>query len=328
MPTGNMADSTVSVVIPAFRVTAYIAQALDSVIAQTHPADEIVVINDGCPDTAALEAVLAPYRDRMVYRVQPNRGPAAARNAGIQAARGELIAFLDADDYWAPEFLARQTQYLRQHPDVDLVYTDAIFFSEAGRQLGTLMQMAPSTGEPNLQSLLDGTCTVATTTVMARRARLLAAGLFDEEIGNYSEDFDLWLRVAHSGGRIAYQREPLVHHRVHSNSLTAQRLQLPRGALRVLDKARASLQLAPAERAALERRHALIRADILAEEAKHLLLAGDYAGARGRMKEAVVARPTFKRRIAALGLRLAPALARQVLERRGGRAPNSAGRAL
>ena len=81
-------DPAVSVIVPAHRVTAYIAATLDSVLAQTRPDFEIVVVNDGCPDTAGLERVLESYRDRIVYRRQAAGGPSAARNAGIATARG------------------------------------------------------------------------------------------------------------------------------------------------------------------------------------------------------------------------------------------------
>ncbi|HSJ33204.1 MAG TPA: hypothetical protein VK933_17305, partial [Longimicrobiales bacterium] len=125
-----------------------------------------------------------------------------------------------------------------------------------------------------------------------------------------------WLRVAHSGGRIAYQRAPLVHHRVHDASLTAQPLQLPRGALRVLEKALRELQLTHAERAAIEWRMAIINADLLAEDAKRLLLAGDYRTAHERMQASAHLVPTRKRKLAALCIRWTPWLARQALQAR------------
>lgn len=317
-------DPAVSVVIPAFRVTEYIAQALDSVFAQTSEASEVIVVNDGCPDTIALDRVLEPYLDRVRYLKRENGGPAAARNTGIRAASGELIAFLDADDYWEPTFLERQMQYLRENPGVDLVYTDAFCFDAEGGVSSSLMQTSPSEGEATLHALLVGSCTVATTTVVARKSRLVTAGLFDEQIGNYSEDFDLWLRVAYSGGRIGYQRECLVHHRVHPASLTAQPLQLPRGALRVLQKARQQLDLPAAESAALDARIATINADVLAAEAKQFLLAGKYAAALDRMRASVRHVPSLKRRMVMTLLRLVPGLTRRAVARgRPGVAQNS-----
>src|SRR5215467_1463918 len=99
---------SVSVIIPAYNTARYIGEALDSVFGQTYRDFEVIVINDGSPDTEALEAVLRPYLDRIVYLKQENRGPAAARNLGIHQARGEYIAFLDSDDCWVEEYLARQ----------------------------------------------------------------------------------------------------------------------------------------------------------------------------------------------------------------------------
>src|ERR1044071_9453875 len=98
----------VSVIVPAYDVAEFIAEALDSVLAQTFDDYEIIVINDGSPDTKDLERALAPYLSRIVYIKQENRGVSAARNTGIKAARGSLIAFLDADDTWLPNYLEVQ----------------------------------------------------------------------------------------------------------------------------------------------------------------------------------------------------------------------------
>src|SRR5262245_40798347 len=101
-------DTLVSVIIPAYNVGNLIAQTIDSVLAQHYRNFEIRVVNDGSPDTPALEAALEPYRERITYIVQENAGPSAARNAGIEHARGELIAFLDGDDIWLPHCLTEQ----------------------------------------------------------------------------------------------------------------------------------------------------------------------------------------------------------------------------
>ena len=95
-------------VIPAYNVGSLIAQTLDRCSSQRYRNFEVVVVNDGSPDTPALEAALAPYRDRITYIPQENAGPSAARNAAIERARGELIAFLDGDDIWLPHYLSEQ----------------------------------------------------------------------------------------------------------------------------------------------------------------------------------------------------------------------------
>src|SRR5258705_13769750 len=109
-------DTLVSVVIPAFNVGDFIAQALDSVLAQKYRHFEIVVVNDGSPDTPVLEAALAPYRDRITYISQENAGPSAARNAGVERCRGDLIAFLDGDDIWLPDCLTEQVARANADP--------------------------------------------------------------------------------------------------------------------------------------------------------------------------------------------------------------------
>src|SRR6185436_15700253 len=99
----------VSIVIPAYNCAAYLDHTLRSIWAQTFRDYEVIVVNDGSPDTEALEAVLRPYRDRVVYLRQENRGASAARNTGIRASQAPLVAFLDADDAWEPEYLELQT---------------------------------------------------------------------------------------------------------------------------------------------------------------------------------------------------------------------------
>src|ERR1700751_944670 len=103
---------SVSVIIPSYNTAAYIAEALDSVFAQTFTDFEVIVVNDGSPDADELEAALAPFAARTQFISEGNRGASAARNAGIGVARGNYIALLDADDRWAPDFLERQVGYL------------------------------------------------------------------------------------------------------------------------------------------------------------------------------------------------------------------------
>src|SRR5260370_36425543 len=97
---------SVSVILPAYNTASLIAEALDSVFVQNYRTFEVIVINDGSPDTEALEQALTPYLERIVYVAQRNRGPPRARNTGIRRARGEFLAFLDSDDRWTPEYLA------------------------------------------------------------------------------------------------------------------------------------------------------------------------------------------------------------------------------
>jgi glycosyltransferase involved in cell wall biosynthesis len=316
---GSSIERSVSVVMPAYRATEYIAGAIESVLGQTLPACEVIVVNDGCPEGSALEREIARFSDRIIYLVRPNGGPGAARNTGIIHATGEFVAFLDADDYWSPAFLERQIARLSDEPELDMVYCDATHFQDGGGVTTTLMSAAPSDGPVTLEALLAGRCTVGTSAVVARRSVLQRAGLFDEDIGNYSEDFDLWLRFVYVGGRIGFSREILAHHRVHERSLTSRHLHLPRGALRVLEKASATLNLAPAERAALERRRATISAAVAVEEGKDLLLSGSVAEAVERFAAALQFEPTIKRAAAYYMVKAAPRLASVLVRRRARR---------
>ena len=98
----------ISVITPAYNAAKYIGEALDSVLNQTYASHEVIVINDGSPDTNELERQIRKYPATIHYIKQENRGAAAARNAGLRCARGEYVAFLDADDRWLPNFLAEQ----------------------------------------------------------------------------------------------------------------------------------------------------------------------------------------------------------------------------
>ena len=126
MPQTRPARPAVSVIIPAFRASRDIADALASVFAQTFTDFEVVLVDDGSPDAAELEAAIAPFRSRIHFIAQPNHGAGAARNTAIRASTGRLLAFLDADDRWLPDFLARQVALLESDRHCALVYCDAL----------------------------------------------------------------------------------------------------------------------------------------------------------------------------------------------------------
>ena len=226
----------VSVVIPAYNVAGFLEETLRSVFAQTMPAFEVIVVNDGSPDTEALEAMLAPYRDRIVYAVQKNQGPSAARNRGIAEARGELIAFLDGDDLWLPEYVATQTGFLQEHPEYDMVYCNAMFFGASIYDGKDYMTVCPSTGEADSAALIARRCHVFTS-VMGRAPAVKSMG-FDETLWS-SEDFEYWVRLTAAGFRIGYHREILVRYRKRETSLSADTTSMVRANLQALAKAQA-----------------------------------------------------------------------------------------
>src|SRR5215831_9468158 len=128
----------VSVVIPTYNNARFLPEALDSLLGQTYRDFELIVVDDGSTDDT-LE-VLKPYRHLIRYVRKENGGPASARNLGIRHASGELIAFQDADDIWLPDKLQLQVDYLREHPEVGLVFSGSIFFGTETRNSDCLKQ--------------------------------------------------------------------------------------------------------------------------------------------------------------------------------------------
>jgi len=306
----------VSVIMPAYRVTEYIAEALDSVLAQTFADYEIIVVNDGCPDTAALERVLEPYRGRIVYLKKENGGPSSARNAGIRAARAPLVALLDADDVWTPDYLDVQMGMLQADPSIDVLYANGIIFGDSPITGRVIMDLNPSDGEVTFESLLNLKCTVVTSTVTARKAALLRAGGFDETFRR-AEDFDLWLRVLKSGGRIAYHRRPLLRYRRTRASLSTDAAAMRLSALAVLDKAERMLDLTSAERGALREARLRYQADADYYAGKQALSAGDVPEAIRGLQAANAYQPRLKLAILVLLLKTFPRLALAAAKFRG-----------
>ena len=187
----------VSVVIPAWNAAGCLSRAIDSVLAQTWLEWEIIVVDDGSTDHSL--ALLAGYSGRIQVISQANAGPSAARNRGLRAARGQYVAFLDADDHWLPEKLERQVALLDARPEIGFCSTATAVVDRYGQPL---RDWPCCTGAvPLLETLFMHSSAVSGSTsgVLARRELLLAAAGFDERLRGF-EDPDLWLRLsAHAG---------------------------------------------------------------------------------------------------------------------------------
>jgi glycosyltransferase involved in cell wall biosynthesis len=304
----------VSVIIPAYGVTPYIAEALDSVLAQTYTDFEIIVVNDGCPDTAALETVLRPYIDRIVYVKKKNGGVSSARNAGLRVARASLIALLDGDDAWTSDYLAVQTDFLRKHPQTDIVYSNGVVFGDS-RLAGRLaMDLSPSHGEVSFESLVSCRCSVMTS-VLARKAAILAVGGWDEGLQR-AEDFDLWVRAAHAGVRISYHERVIFRHRHRDSGLSADAAGMREGALAALEKQSQTLSLSAAEKSALAKAQQAFRADVIYYRMMAALRAKDASAALGELRQLLQARWTLKFALLGIGLRCVPHLTLRIADRR------------
>ena len=228
-----MAESSipvVSVIIPTYNCSPLLGGAIRSVLDQTVSDYEILVIDDGSTDETA--AVVERYGERVRYLRQENRGVAAARNLGIRSAKGEFVAFLDADDLWKPDKLERQLPLLLQQKDLDVVFS-------RHENLGGAAAVYNKYDCPELTALLTTTALGAsgyriedrhlfqkilryylllTSTVLIRKSCIDRMGGFDETLG-IAEDTHLWLRLA-KRGKIAFVDLPLVQKRLRSESLT------------------------------------------------------------------------------------------------------------
>ncbi len=212
----------VSVVVPTYNRSAFLGQAMRSVLAQTFAEFELVVTDNGSTDdTAAVVAAFADPRVRYV-RHDHNRGMVPNWNAGIRQASGPYVAVLEDDNWWDPEFLARTVAVLDSQPDVGFVHT-AAFLTGPGTTLREVYQLwAADQTRPGLEELRDlirGN-KILLSTVVVRRASLDAVGLFDESI-RYAADWEMWMRLALRYSS-AYVAAPLAYYRRHDASGTAQ----------------------------------------------------------------------------------------------------------
>lgn len=236
---GPQQPPAVSVIMPAFNVEPYIADAINSVLSQTFGDFELLVVDDGSTDgTAAIARRFAEADSRIRVIHQENCGLAAARNTALQHARGGALALLDSDDLWMPGFLQAQMAVLDARPGVDIVTGNA-------RTLGSYENGLPARPwpdprpSPDLWTILGDELSVFIMSVFRRRVYDTIGG-FDEMLRT-NEDFDFWLRAALAGFTFARNDEPLGFYRRRDDSLSASEVRMLRGALRVYYKHRPAL---------------------------------------------------------------------------------------
>jgi glycosyltransferase involved in cell wall biosynthesis len=261
-----MSEPRVSVVIPTYNRAGYLAEAIDSVVAQSHDSCEILVADDGSEDETP--DVLARYGGDIVFVKLEHSGLlGAVRNAGLRRARGELVAFLDSDDIWLPEKLERQISVLDRNPSVGLVCSNAVVIDQNGNQIRDFY-LRPEQGSSGkvLEQLLDVNFVIVSSAVV-RRELIDQAGGFREDVRLRGiEDYDLWLRVS-AVSEVVYLPEALLQYREHAGSM---RMEVPRtthwiSLLTSLDNLEHFLEESDPRRQKLLRRR---RAELLVELAR------------------------------------------------------------
>jgi glycosyltransferase involved in cell wall biosynthesis len=297
-------EPAVSIVIPAYNVTPYVATALDSVFAQTFQNFEVIVVNDGCPDSVNLERVLTAYQSRIRYIRQENAGVGSARNTAVAAARAPLIAQLDPDDWWEPDYLEVQLRLLESNPALDLIYCNGIYFGNPALKGREVMDYAPSDGEVTLARLLDAKVNINYSALIRKQA-ILRAGNFDPALRT-SEDFDLWIRMLKAGSFIGYHRAPLLHYRLRDDSLTSGKLDAQRWLIKVLEKTQATLALTEEEESALAQRKTATQMEMELAQGKEAIKRKDWRNARWHLQLYEGYRPSGKLSFILLLLNVCP----------------------
>lgn len=280
----------VSIVMPAYNCAWCIDRALDSVRAQQFRDFELIVVDDGSTDDTP--GLLARRGAELRVIRQDNAGMSAARNAGIAAARGEYIAFLDSDDWWRPAKLAQQVDLLDRCPDLGFCSHTTELQSPDGEILGHWG--GPEAEDGLVARLLSGHSAVAggASSVMVRRSLLERTGGFDATLRG-AEDTDLWIRLA-AAGRYACLPDAQVVVTRNPHSVSRNREAMRQGALDCLDKNRALLP--PEQRAAFWR---ICRASVLADYAKWRYRDGERLAALRDLAHALTLAPLARGRLLA-----------------------------
>ena len=188
----------VSAIIPVFNGSATLRQAIDSVLDQNSRSIELIVVDDGSTDSTP--AIIESYGARVQQIRQVNAGPAAARNAGVRTARGEYLAFLDADDRWLPGMLDRAIVILDSDPDCVMAYGNLLMVDSDGRSLAAYLISGEYTHAPSMEDILARMWPIMPSAALIRRSAFDACGGFVEDFrGAGFEDAFLWLRLREQG---------------------------------------------------------------------------------------------------------------------------------
>ncbi len=200
----------ISVIVPAYNAEAYIAETLQSILSQKVSPLEVIVIDDGSQDNTA--AIVHSFGKQVSYFYQRNHGTPAARNKGLQTARGELIAFLDADDLWSSDKLALQLRKMETHPDAEIIigYTQHIRLQTA------------SDGSTAFVPFKQPQPMLSMGSALIRKTVFDKVGFFDETFP-YCDDIDWFLRAREQGINMLIHPETIQYYRKHTTNLTMNR---------------------------------------------------------------------------------------------------------
>jgi glycosyltransferase involved in cell wall biosynthesis len=303
------APPTFSIVIPAYQAAATIAAALRSALDQVHPGHEVIVVDDGSTDDLA--SALRPFEGSFRLIRKANGGAASARNAGMEAAGGEFMAVLDADDRFHPRRIEALAELAVQRPDLDILTTDSRFIVD-GEEAGSFLAANPFEMASQRTAILRS-CFVGGWPAV-RISRLREVGGFDESL-TVGVDWDCWLRMILAGCRAGLVDRPYYDYVLNPRGLTADRRRSLWGRVTLLEKAAQNPDLRPEERPLLTREIRRRRSEAIREDTR-LALEGT-GTRRDLLRHATAPGVALRTRLGTILALSAPPLARRALHSRG-----------
>jgi len=208
----------VSVIITTYNNKNGVKEAIDSVLSQTYKDIEIIVVDDGSIDDT--EDFLKDYiqKRKIIFKRQENKGVSSARNVGFQLSKGEYINFLDGDDTLNPEKIKAQVEFLKNHPDISVVYCDSDIIINNKKMDFTYKELVGSFSGEVLNNLLERNF-IALHSALTKREAIKEVGLFDESL-RHAEDYDLWIRIANSH-KYSFIDKPMVIYKKNAKGLSS-----------------------------------------------------------------------------------------------------------
>lgn len=270
------AKPSFSCVVASYQVADLVGRAIQSILDQSYPAHEVIVVDDGSTDD--LDGAVARFGSSVMFVRREHKGAASAMNAGVHASSGDHVVFIGADDEWAPERLEALAELAVARPDLDVLTTDA-WVSVNGKVFRRVYdQTNPFEVADQRQAILER-CFVFGHTAVSRK-RFLEIGGFEEGIHRTS-DWDLWARMILGGSAVGIVNEPLATYHVHDRALSSSRLDQTRGRLMTLQRMLAHPSLTVSERNFVDHYVATTRREIEWGDTKLAILEGT-PGVRAR----------------------------------------------
>jgi glycosyltransferase involved in cell wall biosynthesis len=276
----------VSIIIPNYKTASYIAETLESVRAQTFRDLEVIVINDGAPDSEELYEVLRPYYDEITFiDKMVNSGTSATRNLAAGYARGTILSFLDGDDIWHPTFLEEVLSF-KDQGGYDMAYTDAETFGQFHQKVKDLLHANP-----------DQSCEITRELMLQERVHCLPSGaLIDKDnfemCGGFDpsvkrcEDIELWMRFTFAGVRIGYLRKILFKFRLRPESGSGDLVQRAERGLYLWRKLKSTLKFSEEENARIDAIIKYQQSCVLRAEGRTAIYRRNWDTARTKFAEA------------------------------------------